>query len=66
MGEVYKARDARLDSTVAIMVLPEYIAHRQDLRARFEREVKAIAALNHPNVCQIYDVGPNYLVMQLI
>ncbi len=60
MGEVYKARDARLDRTVAIKV------SKTEFSERFEREAKAIAALNHPHICQIYDVGPNYLVMEHI
>jgi eukaryotic-like serine/threonine-protein kinase len=50
MGEVYKARDTRLDRTVAVKVLPEYIAKREDLRARFEREARAVASLKHPNI----------------
>src|SRR6202162_3756280 len=60
MGEVYGAHDPRLNRDVAIKVAPAHFSER------FEREAKAIAALNHPNICQIYDVGPNYLVMELI
>src|SRR5215471_2936631 len=60
MGEVYKARDTRLDRTVAIKVASEGFTER------FEREARAVAAFNHPNICQLYDVGPNYLVMELI
>ena len=60
MGEVYKARDTRLDRTVAVKVSTEQFSER------FEREARAIAQLNHPNICQLYDVGPNYLVMELI
>ena len=60
MGEVYKARDTRLDRTVAIKVSDERFS------GRFEREAHAVAALNHPNICQLYDVGPNYLVMEFI
>jgi len=60
MGEVWKARDPRLDRIVAIK-----FSHDQ-FTARFEREAQAIAALNHPNICQIYDVGPNYLVMEFV
>src|SRR6266704_2967755 len=60
MGEVYKARDPRLNRDVAIKVSAAQFSER------FEREAKAIAALNHPNICQIYDVGPNYLVMEFI
>jgi serine/threonine protein kinase len=66
MGEVYKARDTRLDRTVAIKVLPEYIAKREDLRARFEREARAVASLSHPNICSLFDIGPGYMVMELI
>src|SRR5229473_48764 len=60
MGEVYRARDPRLGRDVAIKV------SAQQFTERFEREARAIAALNHPNICQIYDVGPNYLVMEYI
>ena len=67
MGEVYKARDTRLDRTVAIKVLPSEVAGDPDLRARFEREARAVAALDHPHICGIYDVGTSigthYLVM---
>ena len=57
MGEVYRARDTRLDRTVAIKVLPSDVAGDPDLRARFEREARAVAALDHPHICGIYDVG---------
>ena len=57
MGEVYRARDTRLDRTVAIKVLPAEIAADPDSCARFEREARAIAALDHPHICAIYDVG---------
>src|ERR1700724_3129364 len=60
MGEVYKARDTRLDRIVAIKVSKEQFSER------FEREARAVAALNHPNICQLYDVRPNYLVMELL
>jgi predicted Ser/Thr protein kinase/WD40 repeat protein len=60
MGQVYKARDTRLDRSVAIK-----IAHQQ-FSQRFEREARAISALNHPHICTVYDVGPNYLVMELV
>ncbi len=66
MGEVYKARDTRLDRSVAIKVLPDHIAEREDSRARFEREARAVASLNHPNICTLHDIGPNYIVMELI
>ena len=60
MGEVYKARDTRLDRTVAIKVSKEKFSER------FEREARAIASLNHPHICTLHDVGPNYLVMEYI
>lgn len=60
MGDVYKARDTRLDRIVAIKVAKEAFSER------FEREARAVAALNHPNICQLYDVGPDYLVMEFI
>ena len=60
MGEVYRARDPRLNRDVAIKVSKDQFSER------FEREARAVAALNHPNICQIYDVGPNYLVMEFI
>lgn len=70
MGEVFKARDTRLDRTVAVKVLPEHIAKRDDLRARFEREARAVASLNHPNICTLHDIGSQdgagYMVMELI
>jgi serine/threonine protein kinase len=60
MGEVWKARDTRLDRIVAIKRLKEQHS------ARFEQEARAIAALNHPHICQIYDIGPDYLVMEYV
>ena len=60
MGEVYKARDTRLNRTVAVKVAAEQFSER------FEREAHAIAALNHPNICTLHDVGPNYLVMEYL
>jgi serine/threonine protein kinase/Flp pilus assembly protein TadD len=60
MGEVYRAQDARLNRVVAIKISGAQFSER------FEREAKAIAALNHPNICQIYDIGPNYLVMEYV
>ena len=57
MGEVYRARDTRLDRTVAIKVLPDHVGRDPALRERFEREARTVAALNHPNVCTLYDVG---------
>ena len=64
MGEVYKARDTRLDRIVAVKVLPDHIAKRDDIRARFEREARAVAGLNHPNICTLHDIGPGYMVME--
>ena len=58
MGEVYRARDPRMGREVAIKICAERFSDR------FEREVRAVAALNHPSICQVYDVGPNYLVME--
>jgi Tol biopolymer transport system component/predicted Ser/Thr protein kinase len=66
MGEVWRARDLRLKRDVALKVLPVGLARDPDRIARFEREARAVAALNHPNICQIYDVGPDYLVMELV
>jgi serine/threonine protein kinase len=60
MGEVYEARDTRLDRMVAIKVSQEKFSER------FEREARAVAALNHPHICTLYDVGPNYFVMELV
>ena len=68
MGEVYKARDTRLDRTVAIKVLPEHVASDPDLKQRFEREARTISSLNHPHICTLYDVGSqdgiDFLVME--
>jgi len=70
MGEVYKARDPRLDRFVAIKVLPEHIAKREDLRQRFEREARAVASLNHPNICVLHDIGnqdgTGFMVMEYL
>jgi Tol biopolymer transport system component len=70
MGEVYKARDTRLDRTVAIKVLKASLAHDPDFRERFEREARAISRLNHPNICTLHDVGAagavNFLVMEYV
>jgi serine/threonine protein kinase len=54
---VYKALDTRLDRTVAVKVLPEQFARREDLRARFEREARVVASLNHPYICVLHDSG---------
>jgi eukaryotic-like serine/threonine-protein kinase len=70
MGEVYRARDTRLDRIVAIKVLPTHLADRSELRERFEREAKTIASLNHPHICTLYDTGHqddiDFLVMEYI
>src|SRR6516162_8256478 len=66
MGEVYKARDTRLDRTVAIKVLPAALADDPERLRRFEDEARAIASLNHPHICQLYDIGPGYLVLEYI
>ena len=66
MGEVYRAHDARLGRDVAIKVLPKELAADPDRVHRFEQEARAIAALNHPHICQIHDVGPGYLVLEYI
>jgi serine/threonine protein kinase len=60
MGEVYKARDTRLNRIVAVKVSKDQFSER------FEQEARAVAALNHPNICHLYDVGPNYLVMEFV
>ena len=60
MGEVYEARDTRLDRIVAVKVSAERFS------ARFEREARAVAALNHPHICALYDVGPDFLVMEYV
>jgi Tol biopolymer transport system component/predicted Ser/Thr protein kinase len=70
MGEVYRARDTRLDRTVAIKVLPTHLADKPELRERFEREARTIASLNHPHICTLHDIGQqdgiDYLVMEYL
>ena len=70
MGEVFRARDTRLDRTVAIKVLPREFAENAQLKLRFEREAKSISQLSHPNICTIHDVGHadgiDYLVMEYL
>jgi serine/threonine protein kinase len=70
MGEVYKARDTRLDRTVAIKVLPAQFAAHPEARQRLEREARAVSSLNHPNICALYDVGQqgetDYLVLEYL
>src|SRR5260370_34721186 len=60
MGEVFRAVDTRLGRAIAIKIT------REQVSTRFEREARAISALNHPNICTLHDVGPNYLVMELV
>jgi serine/threonine protein kinase len=60
MGEVYKARDRRLDRLVAVKVAQERLSER------FAREAQTVAARNHPNICQLYDIGPDYMLMELV
>ena len=70
MGEVYKARDTRLGRDVAIKVLPAHLSTNPEVRARFEREARAISQLNHPNICSLHDIGRqddiDYLVMEYL
>src|SRR5712692_4817060 len=66
MGEVYRARDTKLDRDVAIKVLPAVLAQDPERLARFEREAKVLAALNHPNIAQIYGLEERALVMELV
>jgi eukaryotic-like serine/threonine-protein kinase len=70
MGEVYKARDTRLERTVAVKVLPEHLTSSEELRQRFEREAKTISQISHPHICALYDVGRegdrDFLVMEFL
>jgi serine/threonine protein kinase len=70
MGEVYCARDTRLDRTVAIKILPAHLSDNREAKQRFDHEARAISSLNHPNICALYDVGQqdgtNYLVMEFL
>ena len=70
MGEVYRARDTRLDRTVAIKILPEHLSHNPEAKQRFEREARTISSLNHPHICVLHDVGSqdgtSYLVMEYV
>ena len=70
MGEVYKARDTRLDRAVAIKVLPSNLSSNPELRARLDREARAISSLSHPNICTLYDVGHqeghDFLVLEFL
>jgi serine/threonine protein kinase len=69
-GEVYKARDTRLDRNVAIKVLPAHVSGRADLKERFEREARTISSLNHPHICVLHDIGHqdgvDFLVMEYL
>src|SRR6266853_417953 len=66
MGEVYRARDTRLARDVALKILPADFAADPSRRQRFELEARAVAALNHPNIVAVYDVGDNYIVTELV
>src|ERR1700733_9824510 len=70
MGEVYRARDTRLDREVAIKVLPAHLSQNTELRARFEREARAISGLQHPQICVLHDIGRqdgvDFLVMEYL
>jgi eukaryotic-like serine/threonine-protein kinase len=70
MGEVYRARDTRLDRTVAIKILPQHLTAKPNVKQRFEREARAISSLQHPNICTLYDVGhqdgTDFLVMEYL
>jgi len=70
MGEVYRARDTRLDRSVAIKILPTHLSDNPEFQQRFEREARAISSLNHPHICHLYDIGyhddTNFLVMEFL
>ena len=70
MGEVYRARDTGLDRTVAIKILPTHLSDTPEFKQRFEREARAISSLNHPHICQLYDIGSHdgtdFLVMEFL
>ncbi len=70
MGEVYRAKDTRLDRTVAIKVLPSHLSQNSDLKQRFEREARAISSLSHAHICSLFDIGSHegtdYLVMEYL
>src|SRR5262250_2266064 len=70
MGEVYRARDTRLDRTVAIKILPQHLSNDPVRKQRFEREAKTISSLNHPHICVLYDIGRqdgiDFLVMECV
>src|ERR1035438_4679830 len=70
MGEVYLARDTRLDRTVAVKILPSHLSESTEAKQRFEREARTISSLNHPNICTLHDIGSHdgttYLVMEYV
>jgi serine/threonine-protein kinase len=70
MGEVYRARDTRLERTVAVKILPDHLSDRAELRERFEREARTVASLNHPHICVLHDIGQqdgtDFLVMEYL
>ena len=69
MGEVYRAKDARLDRIVAIKILPTHLTANPEFKHRFERETRTISSLNHPHICHLYDVGSHgsdFLVMKFL
>src|SRR3979411_2366503 len=70
MGEVYRARDTRLDRTVAVKILPVHLSDNPEAKQRFEREARVISSLNHPHICTLHDVGSqdgtSYLVMEYV
>jgi serine/threonine protein kinase len=66
MGEVWSARDTRLDRRVAVKILPAELAHDAQFKLRFEREARTISQLSHPNICTLFDVGDDFLVMELL
>ena len=70
MGEVYRARDTRLDRTVAVKILPSHLSENPEAKQRFEREARAISSLNHPYICVLHDVGSqdgtSYRVMEYL
>src|SRR3989442_2903851 len=70
MGEVYRARDMRLDRSVAIKILPAHLSKNAEAKERFDREAHSISSLSHPNICHLYDVGQqdgaSYLVMEYL
>src|SRR6266849_6292575 len=70
MGEVYRAKDTRLDRSVAVKILPSHLSDNPDAKQRFDREARAVSSLNHPNICTLHDIGHqdgvDYLVMECL